>query len=237
MTSKEERRHETQSSCTALARKWRRNKLKRQLNRESDGDESSPDNKRVKGSTAAAANNSDAGISSKSERKPHITGIKKQSRYDPGVPMTKEELVAWRKEARRVRNRESAAASRRKTKDRISELEEQLDYLQSKYDAAMERILDLEATNASLSAEKRDSPKKLPFFTIGEVGQTSSVVSPCPSSASSPPTYPVNIPSSRDVSSFLLPSALVKDTLDDKKIFQLVENSNQRVNEMIRPQA
>merc|ERR1712032_811659 len=48
------------------------------------------------------------------KKKPHLTGIKKLSRYDPGVSMTKEELKAWRKEARRVRNRESAAASRKK---------------------------------------------------------------------------------------------------------------------------
>lgn len=33
---------------------------------------------------------------------------KTQVRYDPEVPMDKEQLAAWRKEARRVRNRESA---------------------------------------------------------------------------------------------------------------------------------
>jgi len=37
--------------------------------------------------------------------KPSIRGIKKQARYEPGVPMSKEELARWRKEARRVRNR------------------------------------------------------------------------------------------------------------------------------------
>ena len=30
-----------------------------------------------------------------SKPKPHLTGIKKQSRYDPGVPMNREELKAW----------------------------------------------------------------------------------------------------------------------------------------------
>ncbi len=79
------------------------------------------------------------------KKKPHITGIKKQSRYDPGVTMTKEELKAWRKEARRVRNRESAAASRKKNRDSIAQLEVQVKEVQSKYDAALQYILDLEA--------------------------------------------------------------------------------------------
>jgi hypothetical protein len=41
----------------------------------------------------------------------------------PPVPMTKDELSEWRKEQRRERNRESAAASRNKTRSRIEELE------------------------------------------------------------------------------------------------------------------
>jgi len=80
-----------------------------------------------------------------SVKKPSLRGIKKQARYVPGVPMTKEELTAWRKEARRVRNRESAAASRNKTRQRIVDLEEQVEALQSKYAAALERIQELEA--------------------------------------------------------------------------------------------
>jgi hypothetical protein len=78
--------------------------------------------------------------------KPHITGIKKQSRYDPGVCMTREELKSWRKEARRVRNRESAAASRKKNRERVSELETEVDGLKAKYTAALKMIIDLEAS-------------------------------------------------------------------------------------------
>ena len=78
------------------------------------------------------------------KKKPHITGIKKQSRYDPGVAMTKEELKAWRKEARRVRNRESAAASRKKNREAIDKLEVKVKEVQTKYDAALQYILDLE---------------------------------------------------------------------------------------------
>jgi len=79
------------------------------------------------------------------KKKPHITGIKKQSRYDPGVTMTKDELKAWRKEARRVRNRESAAASRQKNRETIDKFEGEVKVVQTKYDAALQYILDLEA--------------------------------------------------------------------------------------------
>lgn len=80
--------------------------------------------------------------------KPHITGIKKQSRYDPGVPMNREELREWRKEARKVRNRQSAAESRKRNRERITELEGEVDVLNSKYAAALQRIVELEAASA-----------------------------------------------------------------------------------------
>lgn len=65
---------------------------------------------------------------------------KKQVRYDPEVPMTKEEAAAWRKEQRKVRNRESAAASRQKTRDRIEELEAEVEAIKAKYAAATARL-------------------------------------------------------------------------------------------------
>jgi len=69
---------------------------------------------------------------------------KTQIRYDPDVPMTKEQLAAWRREARRVRNRESAAASRQRIRNRISELEVELEDWKSKYNDAVERLKALE---------------------------------------------------------------------------------------------
>lgn len=78
------------------------------------------------------------------KKKPHITGIKKLSRYDPGVEMTKVELKAWRKEARRVRNRESAAASRKKNRETVETLEVEVKGMQTKYDAALQYIIALE---------------------------------------------------------------------------------------------
>ena len=69
---------------------------------------------------------------------------KTQIRYDPDVPMSKEQLAAWRREARRVRNRESAAASRQRIRDRITELEDEVGQWKAKYTQAMERLSRLE---------------------------------------------------------------------------------------------
>jgi len=63
------------------------------------------------------------------------------------VPMTKEELKSWRKEARRVRNRESAAASRRRNRARIDVLEDEVEAMRSKYAAALRHIMDLEGSS------------------------------------------------------------------------------------------
>eukprot|EP00985_Skeletonema_marinoi_P031841 scaffold37825_cov154-Skeletonema_marinoi.AAC.5 len=54
--------------------------------------------------------------------------------------MSKEQLTAWRREMRRVRNRESAAASRRKVRDRIEELEEEVKCWKDRYDEVMGRL-------------------------------------------------------------------------------------------------
>jgi hypothetical protein len=54
--------------------------------------------------------------------------------------MSKEEASAWRRKQRRLRNRESAAASRQKTRDRISELEDELDEWKSRFEALENQI-------------------------------------------------------------------------------------------------
>jgi hypothetical protein len=81
---------------------------------------------------------------------------KTQIRYDPDVPMSKEQLAAWRREARRVRNRESAAASRQRIRSRITELEDELGEWKTKYHTAMERLDRLE----QLVGETDDSSNK-----------------------------------------------------------------------------
>lgn len=91
-----------------------------------------------------------------------IKGIKKQARYEPVIPMSKTELSKWRKEARRVRNRESAAASRRKTRDRIDELESQVKELEAKYGAALKRIAELETGTNGTTVTPIPSPLLAP---------------------------------------------------------------------------
>lgn len=68
-------------------------------------------------------------------------------KYVPDVPMTKEQTAAWRREARRVRNRQSAAASRQKTRHRITELEEQCAFWETKYKDLVHKISKYEQKN------------------------------------------------------------------------------------------
>lgn len=74
---------------------------------------------------------------------------KTQIRYDPDVEMSKEQLAAWRREARRVRNRESAAASRQRIRSRITELETEVEDWKGKYADAVDRLQRLQEVAAS----------------------------------------------------------------------------------------
>lgn len=99
---------------------------------------------------AKSSNNSVSGGGGDDSESDSISKNKKtQIRYDPEVPMSKEQLAAWRREARRVRNRESAAASRQRIRSRISELEDEVSEWKSKYGEAMQRLEALEAAMAS----------------------------------------------------------------------------------------
>jgi predicted nucleic acid-binding Zn-ribbon protein len=116
--------------------------------------ESLPAKKRQRKSTAAAAatdndddDDDDIAVptaNAKKQTKCTKTG-KTMNTYEPDVEMTKEQLTAWRREARRVRNRESAAASRMKTKNRITELEKEVNDYKSKYEAALQKLAEYEA--------------------------------------------------------------------------------------------
>jgi len=81
-------------------------------------------------------------------------------RYDPEVPMSKEETAAWRKEQRRKRNRESAASSRQKQRDRITELETEVDDWKNKFEEALARLKRLEEEDAAVVASATDSHQK-----------------------------------------------------------------------------
>lgn len=67
-----------------------------------------------------------------------------QMKYDPEVPLSKEETSAWRREQRRKRNRESAAACRKRQRDRISELEIEVSGWKAKFDEAVRKLREVE---------------------------------------------------------------------------------------------
>lgn len=125
------------------------------------------------------------------KKKPHITGIKKQSRYDPGVEMTKEELKAWRKEARRVRNRESAAASRKKNREAIEQLESQVKGMQSKYDTALGYIIHLQEQLRQIGMSPLSCPSSVLLQDLEDLNKDSSEC--LPRQTVSPPQSPTPI--------------------------------------------
>ena len=83
--------------------------------------------------------------------------VKTNIRYDPDVPMSKEETAAWRREARRVRNRESAAASRQKTKSRIEELEVEVQKWRDKFKEAESMLLQRKPVNSEINPESNNT--------------------------------------------------------------------------------
>lgn len=94
-----------------------------------------------------------------------IMGNKYLNRYEPSVPMTKEDKSAWRKEERKHRNRASAAASRNKVRNRIHELETEVQVWQTKYTELMTRIEVLESANTGPSCNLGASPSfSSPYF-------------------------------------------------------------------------
>jgi len=111
-------------------------------------------------------------------------GAKKpQMKYDPDVPMTKEEAAAWRREQRRKRNRESAAASRQRQRDRIAELEMELEEWKEKFCRITRKIEKMEEiTRMKVTDELIDS---LPV-TTGIVPRSPPHVSPCETPVTSP---------------------------------------------------
>ncbi len=72
-----------------------------------------------------------------------------QMKYDPDVPMTKQEASAWRREQRRKRNRESAAACRKRQRDRIAELEIEVSEWKAKFDEALAELNKMEEDDGS----------------------------------------------------------------------------------------
>jgi hypothetical protein len=88
---------------------------------------------------------------------------KKQQKYDPGVPMTKDQAAAWRREQRRKRNRESAAASRQRQRDRIEELEAEVQEWQRKYETIMEQVRMLKQQQGITDVSLVNTAEQPPF--------------------------------------------------------------------------
>jgi hypothetical protein len=101
-------------------------------------------------SSVASVASSDAGSHFDDGESSSKRSKRMQVRYDPAVPMDKDELANWRREHRRVRNRESAAASRQRIRSRITELEGEVTEWKDKYKTAVERLKNLrEAASVS----------------------------------------------------------------------------------------
>mmetsp|Transcript_4198 Transcript_4198/g.8295 ORF Transcript_4198/g.8295 Transcript_4198/m.8295 type:complete len:275 (+) Transcript_4198:139-963(+) len=117
---------------SALARKRRREKLVGSLS-------STPDevmsNKVVK--VESDYSSDDSTRQGKGSKRP-------QMKYEPEIPMTKEEASVWRREQRRKRNRESAAACRKRQRDRIAELEIEVGEWKAKFDKALAKLNEIE---------------------------------------------------------------------------------------------
>ena len=118
-------------------------------------------------------------VASSAETETKANAKKPQMRYDPEVPMTKEEAALWRREQRRKRNRESAAASRQRQRDRIEELEEELDGWKDKFEVAMERLEKLEELYGRGGQSSPSNTK--PELVTSADQEDSAPVSPCPS--------------------------------------------------------
>jgi hypothetical protein len=121
------------------------------INGGADADKKPPKKRKVSGEDSPSKKSkkipsSSSSVGTENSNSDSINNCKKtQIRYDPEVPMNKEQLAAWRREARRVRNRESAAASRQRIRGRIQELEEEVGEWKSKYAHAVQRLEALEA--------------------------------------------------------------------------------------------
>lgn len=94
--------------------------------------------------SAAALSAATASATAIAAKKKLLAAKKPQMKYDPDVPMTKEEAAVWRREQRRKRNRESAAMSRQRQRDRIADLEVEVDEWKTKVGSIMDRIKKLE---------------------------------------------------------------------------------------------
>lgn len=116
--------------------------------------------------TDTAATSTVASTAATTTEQPAHPNKSRQARYEPDGEstnnMSKYQLSVWRREARRVRNRESAAASRQKTKEKIEELESEVATLKAKYSIALEHyhtILEIHNNSSSIQHDNIAIPE------------------------------------------------------------------------------
>jgi len=86
---------------------------------------------------------------------------KYQNHYAPVIPLTPEEEAEWRRECRRKRNRDSAAASRQKVRTKIQDLEQEVQEWKSKYDALFQKMTAMEQMfKSTMSSVTPDNHKR-----------------------------------------------------------------------------
>jgi len=146
----------------------------------SNGADKKPPKKRKVTATDSSSGNGDKNDGADDIDGPKLK--KTQIRYDPDVPMSKDQLAAWRREARRVRNRESAAASRQRIRNRICELEDEVGEWKSKYSQALLRLEALEraSTAKNAVANQEQDPPVLPSEEEQELNQEEPSDQPAP---------------------------------------------------------
>ena len=82
-----------------------------------------------------------------------------QMKYDPSVPMTKEQTSEWRRIERKKRNRESAAACRKRQRDRIADLEDEVSVWKTKFENALLSLKTIEGTDETNKFQKQVEKK------------------------------------------------------------------------------
>jgi hypothetical protein len=100
---------------------------------------------------------------------------KPQKKYDPGVPMSREQAAAWRREQRKKRNRESAAASRQRQRDRIEELDLEIQEWKARYASIMAQVRELEGQCVEESVRPTSPVDGVPKAVTPRASPTSSL--------------------------------------------------------------
>ncbi|KAL7517345.1 hypothetical protein ACHAWX_002275 [Stephanocyclus meneghinianus] len=153
-----------------------------------------------------------------------------QMKYDPEVPLSKEETSAWRREQRRKRNRESAAACRKRQRDRISELEIEVSGWKAKFDEAVRKLRDIEGEEGAeieVQAIETLYPERsscaTPSSSDTEDGEyIEHLISPCVSFNIQDQSYVVTPPC--DIHSTLVPAIITSAGSPDFPFFSETSN-------------